>query len=515
MNKRGQIGIIITTSLLIVVGIILAFFLGFTTFTIIFFTSKVFLFLGAFLVVIGALMMYKSSSRGVRNSGGVLLGVGIVLILAQGYGFVQQTAFTGDQYIQSPLFGYYQCNPAKNAETTAYDAILPGQTKPYLCPKNTDQCTITIQNPQNLRFDTIATVKYNINGGQSYTFQFGNRVTNPAQNIPQILLLSTQTLNVMYSSSGIISGTEGSAGQVLVSGISTPYVLWKYDPLGGGLNKETTLPQGCTFTTSQASALIKSDSFGIGTGSTASIDHLDFHQTRNFLSGYVPISVQNDKIQNNGQAYCSNNQLYAIGSVNTTVDSYTVVNLNKVIGTVTCCNGDVNGNNICRNNKWVASGSSGATADNFGNCPQATNTPYNGTALVRQVNINGICTNSYTQVQCTSDSGCVNQRCDTKTYTCIALDSLPTPNPNTVQGNETQSQCQVMAETHPWLGYQWIESQTLSCDNFLNICPFGYGKEVTSSGQCKAINLPYIVIIAVTIMIFILALVYLLRRKRR
>jgi hypothetical protein len=518
MNKRGQITLAITVWMILIVAVLaLLLFLG-AGGLIVYLTTHIFVTLAIVLMVFGAIVAIRGDMTENRKKVVfTMFGIGLVILLFYGFGLVSNTSYLGNNYIQVPLWGYYKCDHAQSATTELLDTLsYSSTTHTYSCPSNTDTCTITMSPPSSIGTATTATITYNANGitgqavysGTLAGYLSGNLFSG--KTIPTVTLSQGQSLKVIYSASTPIGSPNVGTSKVVVT--YTPFTLWKYDPLGGGMFKPgVNLKQGCTFNAGEAAYLIKADSLGIGIGDTNSIETLGFYQVRNFISGEIPISVENNKFQNNGQAYCMQNTLYKIDSVNTTLDSYLVVNTNKVVGTVTCCNGDVSGSKTCVNNKWVSS-SSGTPPDYTGNCPSPTNSVYNSTALVKQVNVNGVCTNTFTKVECTSDSACKDSAkpsCDLNSYTCVAALSYQTqPLPGTVVQN-----CASLQTKYPFLNYQYVESQSTSCGF---ICSIGLSKPtITTTPECKSQVLPYLEIFLVVLVIVVGVVVYLIKTKKR
>lgn len=503
MNNRGQITVALTVGVMIVIAVIILMIFVAGGVLLSFIVSNLWKILAVTIIVFGLIAAIKTNSTKVRNTSVAFIVGGLFILLLSTFGILQNAALDTGQYIQTPLWGYYKCDPAQAAVTESLGTLSYSTTvKTFTCPSNTDTCTITISAPSSIGIATTAIVSYatSTDSGQSlYSGSLNGYLTGTlfsGKTIPSVTLTKGETLRVLYTAKTLV-GTP-NAGPISLTVKYTPFTLWIYEPLGGGLFKSgTDLKHGCTFNAGEASKLIVSDTLGIGTGQSSSTDTLGFYQTRNFISGVIPISVDNSKFQDNGASYCmvSDHKLYPVKSISTVLYQYKVVDNNIPIKSVNCCNGEVRSGYNCVSNNWVAVSSGQAPADNFGLCPGSSNTVYDSKTLVRQVAVNGVCTQKFTAVECTTNTACTDANkptCDLNSYTCVAAVS-PETQPIVTPAKDINTQCKELQTKYPYLGYQYTEAKTSSCGFWCNL---GFSEPtVTVVPQCKSSVLPYAILL--------------------
>lgn len=499
---------------IVIVGLVAGFKVLFT---------RTYLFYGIGITILVLSLIYglnaQSLTKPKQKFLGILVFIGLLFILLPAFGIVENTAVSGT-YIQVPLKGFYSCEPASQKVPGAFVSIGATGSGNVRCPSNSDTCDFDIKAPKPSLWSNVFgeyRLTYqvcDISGGfcqQQQTIS-GDRwgVAGDTITTRYAGLLNSQQIVFHYQkATNSLIGTKwnditGSSYRVSYA----PYIIWKTSPTEGK-TEYSSVTQGCSFTINDAKNLIISDTLGYGAGSSNDLNNLAPGKTRNFINIFVPVSIENAKIQNDGQAYCSNNKLYPIDTVTLISGTYKTVNTYEVIKAVECCNGDVEpGIRQCQNNKWVALPKPGVNptpgqeiqCSAFKPCSGSDWTPYTTTSLTRSVCENSVCVQKSMEVECTDNSKCgVGNTCDTKTYKCVAV-----PNATVVANNTSnlEQQCSLLAQSNSLAGYTWVTEVT-EPSVWKKIYTFGTAKSVTT-GYCKAQYIPYYVFSAIILVVSII-----------
>lgn len=376
----------------------------------------------------------------------ILLGVLITVIAVAlfyfanlRYNFLAVTSTS--KFIQLPLKGFYSCDEAVGQVITSQAQSLPASETLIKCPSNSRQCDLTFNMPSRSLLSLPAYLKVSRNGQITTTTPTTSQNSYKIQNV-----VSTDVIKVTYLSTLAGLYTSSPITGATYTATYVPFVLWKTSPTTGSY-PITTQEQGCVVPVEGESNLIYSDTLGYGAGTATANRLLQYKETRNFIDIFIPVSVENQRIQ--GDKYCANygsgSKLYQIDSVTLASGTYSIVNTGKIISSVECCNGDViPAVKQCQNNKWVLFANpnepSEIECDNaFKQCTGDTNVPYTKNQLVRSVCENNKCVQKLTAVQCTNNGACSGSTpvCDTSIWKCVAGQS-PTGTPT--DGNEGKNQ---------------------------------------------------------------------------
>lgn len=430
------------------------------------------------------------------------------------------------QYIQVPTFMWYECAPGTDLINSPESAI-PTDGAWYECPADSNGCNIWVLGEKNTILDRR--FRYQIcTKGSSNCFAesyesvndhwklWGNGNDRPSKQIAT--LTNSQRIYITYQRQSF--GWWNREGASVFYQYN-PFILWKNDVFNGGRTEYSTIEQGCTFTNSDRLKLVDSVTNVISGKVPAQSSTDDYklapYKTRNFISNYVPISVENvNFVSYNGQpGYCINRQVFAISDVNTNSGTYKIVDSSfntRLAPSVTCCPGETEPTRKC-NSKFEWENIDGGQCSAFRACAGADWYP-SGSAkqLIRYNCVQGYCKPETMQVECTTNADCLTNPngniCDTKIWKCV---NVPPPKPCTKDSDclagETcnsgvckggKEACD--AKQGGLLGWQWVESS--SCGFW---CKIGLSGE-TTTGQCKPTFLIYYVLagVAIVFMVFII-----------
>jgi hypothetical protein len=370
----------------------------------------------------------------------------VILLLTIGIfgGFNNLFAISGmsaDEYIQSPVFMYYECGPASAPVDSPFVSMPTGSSGWITSPKNTDSWDLYLQQTEQTSwYSNYRRIVYQIcndySGCQSQVFKttdyFTAKSGYPTLIINGLNQYDKVFVNYQYSS---ILGWKDSSGGFRYYARYKPFILWKVSMFQGGKTEYTSALQGCTFPSGKTNFLIDaiSNIKGISLSQTSSSDYvLEPYKTRNFIDTFVPLSKSNVNFVTYGgqDGYCLNRVIYKIGTITTNAGTSKVVDvsLNSVLANVECCPGETEPTRKCSSTfKWETL--SGSECSLMKPCAGVDWFP-SGTSkqLVRYDCVNGFCKPQTKIVECTNNNDCNGKYCDTKTYICV---ELPVPTPTT------------------------------------------------------------------------------------
>lgn len=370
------------------------------------------------------------------------------------------TGTSSDEYIQSPLIGYYECAPAR-APTLSPTVSLTFYSDTWdsiTCPANSDGCDIFLVGTESSylsrRFIYKKCTNYNVVGesgcqgqitapGSNWIIKGDAKVVQiPNLNKDEQILVKFQRCDGVFSF-GVCLGYWQTIDGSKTYAQYKPFILWKTTPTSGR-NEYNTIEQGCVFQNNKILVDSVSNIKGVTLAQTSTSDvKLEPYKTRNFIETFVPLSPNNVQfVTYNGKSgYCVNRQIFQIATITTNAGTSKIVdtNFNNLLATapaIECCPGEKEPTRKCNSEyKWV-------------NIVQAECGPYDPCdgidwepsgkprELIKYDCIEGQCVGNTKNVECTSDLDCAGNPnggiCDTKTYTCT---SVPVPPVN--QTNQT------------------------------------------------------------------------------
>lgn len=367
----------------------------------------------------------------------------ILLIVSLVFGvkyFGLGTAFGTGQYIESPVFMYYECSPVSSPVDSPRTSMPDGVAKWVRCPDNTDQCDLYIQSEEVGFWSLARRIVYqicdsNLENCQAQVYKdagyWFNRDGKPTIIIPNLnkgdrVYINYQKKIIFWSN---IEGAEYYARY-------RPFILWKVG-IFSGKTKYTTIEQGCVFPTQDRKNLInKIINFKKELTEETTNDNykLDFYDTRNFIETFVPISVENVNFvtYQGEEGYCLNRQIFSISTVETNSGTYRIVDtdFNKVLkSSVECCPNEKEPTRKCNENfEWEQI--QGSECSLFNPCAGVEWQCTKSKTQTRYNCENGFCVPETKEVECCSNNDCIGNSkgsfCDTKLWECIDVVVPPT-----------------------------------------------------------------------------------------
>ena len=254
------------------------------------------------------------------------------------YYSVKQTVAPSGEYIQAPVFMYYECTPAR--EITDSDPVtIPKDGAWYECPSNSDGCTIYGVGESdvllNRRFK-IQICEKGTNNCQAERSIDLERNWKPFKKDTSkaVVELAKLTLKqVMYVTYQRYLVYWGNREGGLLYAQYHPFILWKVGMFGGGKNEYTDMEQGCVFPTGDKKDLINAilDLSKPANQQTSTETYkLTPYKTRNFIETFVPLSKENVNFVSyyGKDGYCLNRNIHSIATVQTESATYRIVDVN-------------------------------------------------------------------------------------------------------------------------------------------------------------------------------------------
>jgi len=526
-NKKGLITIGLTGGLalaaIIIIAIVIFLVLGSGLLLISWILKNIFFLIGGTIIVLGLIYgLSKSKNPGTFILIITLLGVAVMAVNFLG---IQETAIPSGEYIQAPVFMYYDCAPASSPINSPITVLQGGSSNGWLkCPDNTDSCDLYIQQTEEVAwFSSKRRIVYqrcdkDLQTCDAQVIKTTDYLTRKT-GYPTLVIYNLNKDDRVWIDYQALSWTgfywnnqEGAQYYYRYK----PFILWKNSIFGGGRTEYTSIEQGCVFPTTDRRNLIKNSlNLNIPHTSTSSNSvELPPYKTRNFIDTYVPISKENvNFVEYEGKTgYCLNRRIYSIATVNTESYTYRIVdtNLNTVLKpSVDCCPGEKEPTRKCNDNfEWEEL--EGSECSFFNPCAGAEWYPSGKPKeLIRYECVNGYCVPKTKIEECTSDTDCIGNPkgniCDTKTWECTTL-PVPEPEPDLLTPT-SKADCDRKAIDQPYLGWTWIEKE--HCGFWCNL---GLSKPTTTS-YCKATFVIYYVLGGIAIL-FLGAIIITMRRKK-
>jgi len=428
----------------------------------------------------------------------VLLGVLIVIGINNGWfekGLV--TAPLGDgEYIQSPIFGYYECEEGTGLSDSP-DKNIPEHGSDYWCPDSSDGCDIYVRGEANTLIGRQ--FKYKICNKDGSTCQSERTTSIPSwwlfddSDRPTgklATLTNNQKITITYRAYlclPICIYNDVTGGSVYSQ--YRPFILWKDTPLSGK-NEYSTITQGCQFSSVDAGDLITQSDIQLqeplDSNAFCGTNRLCPHKTYNFIESFIPLSPENYQFVNwNGeQAYCLNKKIFKINSITTTSGNYKIVDVSKntPLSIVDCCPGEVEPNRKCKYD-YTWGDLEDADCSEFKPCTGIEFTPSGSKTLVKYGCFNNKCVPEFKDVECTSDLDCLGNDkgnvCDTKTWECTKIKPPP--------GNVT-AECKSC--------WNWLKDKM----GIEQSCKTGFWQGIKDSLVCPLLFIKYIILGIISIL---------------
>lgn len=389
----------------------------------------------------------QKKGRNILIAGGLIVALVLLILFVNGSfedGFPLAVS-GGDNYVQSPVFMYYECNsvaPASDSEIRN----IPKDGGEYQCPENSAGCDVYVLGEDNAWLDRrfVYTICQKDGG---FCFDEETMIIDSSwspfggTNRPQRKLTTLtidQKVNIKFERLNIIYWADRAGSQIYYQ--YEPFGIWKVALFGGGKNVYNS--NDCILDRNDRNKAITHSTIDFDknpnpTGNPNSA-RLDFFKTMNFIETFVPLSVENVQFVdwNGDLAYCLNRNVYEIDEVVTPSGSYKIVDINYNVNKdpVACCPGEVIPGQTCNDNfQWVPIEE--AECSLFDPCEGADFRPSGSQTLVKYMCVNDRCVPEFQDVECSSDADCIGNsagpRCDTQTWSCY--DPIIAPN-GTVPG---------------------------------------------------------------------------------
>lgn len=376
---------------------------------------------------------------------GVILLIGIIAVFNVHKSPLLSSSVSSGSYINVPTFMWYKCEEAPSNYPpidNLYNIDSTGKVT-VSCPANVEKCDITVIGEPNTwlgrrviyqicnKNTNVCYAEETLPVSEVNFIPWGRDYNRPAKVIKTNLGVN-ELVKITYQKSYVVYW--GNVGGATIEVKGQPFIITKNSIFTGVGMPFTTVEQGCTIPTDSRNNLLNSFSNLVGwnanTQSTTSTSTLAFRETRNFIDNLVPISQENVKFVDNGNAYCMNDKVYAVGSVTTNSGTYKVVDMSgtfaSILRSVTCCPGDVNpaGTQKCNSNfQWEDI--NGGECSAFNPCsPDESHAIPSGVPkqLMWYTCEKGFCVKKTATKECVSDQDCIGSPkgnyCDRKTWKC-------------------------------------------------------------------------------------------------
>ena len=198
----------------------------------------------------------------------------------------------------------------------------------------------------------------------------------------------------------------------------TPFVLWRYEPIGGGgILKETNIKSCNVPSDWYGKSVVSSTDTNVQINRTNNpmypYESYNYVYTFVTVPNFGPRSVEN---YNGKEAFCDHTTTGAVMRpvlVTVTKDGtrYHFPDTNSIIGNVDCCGNEVIGNQMCVNHTWTSI-SEGSECSITNPCPlnqwSIDTSDSSRKTIIKQDCVNGKCVLQSKEVQCASDYACGN-----------------------------------------------------------------------------------------------------------
>ncbi len=400
---------------------------------------------------------------------GILLVLGVIIFAMSK---IEQHSYTTGavEYIESPVFGYYECSAAgksiKSNPVTIYNT--QGTYDVLRCSPYTEECTFSIIGESTSilgrrvayricpSYDTstnMCDLERYLGAGDVPWFSDGgvNRINIPGTYTYQnkILVKYQECLGISYGTT--CAGVWKEKGSVAKwYQTYTPFILWYTSPLTGR-HEYTSLIEGCKFPASDTYANgylmpgvdklinaltdVKGQSL---TQTSTSLTELEPHKTRNVIEAFIPLNVNNVQFvtYNGQQGYCLNRNIYKIATVTTKTGTSKIVDTtyNNIIAGpsngIECCPQDKEPTRKCSTDyKWHPIDN--AECSYYNPCQGVDWYPGGPKTLIKYNCISGKCVKDSKVVECTNNDDCIGNPnggvCDTLLWKCSSI-TPPLPN---------------------------------------------------------------------------------------
>ena len=461
----------------------------------------------------------------IRNRRGItslFLAIALILLVGAGIYFsgfnLASVGLQGSgNYVERPIFYYDKCE-AVGSYSYSTPITIPASATWTTKPTVTDH--YDVQANIALGFGTATNFKYSICNSQ-FESQANCRIYNQVITIPatfsQVYITTISnvrpTESVLLEAQRCLFGCSSTSGLTYQIGFQ-PYALREYNVLGGSPNPIN--PNDCTAISPDSSRIISTDVSKANSklptpSSIVNQDVFQPNEVRWYLAGYLASAAPSFVLTYSGQnAWCqptgTTGQIYKINTVQTSGGTYNIASADwsDSLGSVGCCPGFTNGNQVCNSNFQYTS-IQGSNPGPFGSCGSPNWVPYSANTLIKYSrDSNGVCQSQTQNVQCANDYDCKdsNQVCDLNSFKCVNANvNLQGQVIKTVADNTVACQQQ---------GGTWISSSVTN--QVGTLCFFGQGlcsSQTTVNQYCSfgnQVNWFGLIILALIVIVIIFTL---------
>jgi len=377
------------------------------------------------------------------------------------------------QVIGTPAFGYISCEPSvpPTRTMTPLNGGVAGRINPSAFNAGyISDYTITLTTPVDSNLlqdeDRLLYSICNVNGNGCDYKDISKELPNAKQSYSITLPLATSQQYVQFeyqdrcsfgeSTTGCVNGwkTQTSTNrQITVTGSYRPFSLFKHDTFGGG---KIALSETCADPVSVSESnnidLVLSTTLSNVDTKSTSTKSLIVGESWNYISKPAISSLEEVETYNGQNAQCINKVMYGFDTIKTlNGNEYIVVNLNKKIATVDCCNSDILPNYQCIDHKWVSKETE-RQCSTLKPCPMEGSWNVNTddttrTSQITQTCENNICVTQTRKVECANSYACSEGYSCSDEFKCVQTSIIgeglivDTCGNSVCEGNENPTNC--------------------------------------------------------------------------
>jgi hypothetical protein len=366
----------------------------------------------------------------------------------------------GVNIIVRPVFGQLECMPDSNPVRVSTETSIGSSGIVHLPTTyygDISSLSLTVSLPKASSFGYQRRLRYSICrvGGTSCIIK--DKVITQTQNQATSTTLQTISTGYEYSLFYEEDRSVFSTNWVGISGAKytatyTPYVLYVNDIF----NPKRKISATCNHPEYEASdeklELLTSTSIAGQKARSGYVSKLMPEQFWSYIAGFV-VSPYEIETYRNQDAYCSGNTMYGFDTITTSIgNEYLIADINKVLGSVSCCNGDVKLNAVCENHLWKDIQTEEVECSVFKPCPLSTYVvnpnDSQGDSLIKQTcSSAGKCVLLTKDVECTTNNQCKEGETCNEDWKCELTGAsgggeIPNSCGNRIcEGNEDYTNC--------------------------------------------------------------------------
>lgn len=270
----------------------------------------------------------------------------------------------GINIIARPVFGKLECAPDSPPlrSTTIGDISKDGSVLPSSFFGDVSSVQISVFLPSKSVIGNYRRLRYSICSEQTDAsgcrifnniISQSNTASQQTETLPTINNQEIYIINYEEDQGGIFATKWVSIAGARFTASYTPYVLYRDTIFQPKKKIAPTCYHPEYETSTERLELLTQSSIEGHKARSGYVTKLEPEEFWTFIEGFAlsPVEVETYKGQ---QAYCSNNIMYGFDEIETSIgNTYLIPDTSKSLGSVECCNGDVELNRVCENHKWV------------------------------------------------------------------------------------------------------------------------------------------------------------------